>query len=142
MSEALEPVASTDCMSVTCPLPTNLKHGPSSMIRVHRGLDTAGPKLLYQAERLERLAADMRRIAAGDWPRAEDLNSAPVMDFWSLGSVTIPTLEGISQGHPRIPAGPTTSTEVWAIDVHAGWARTLSRFYRLGERQAGFNPHD
>lgn len=112
------------------------------MIRVHRGLETAGPKLLYQAERLERLAADLRGMAAGSRPSAEDLTAAPVMDLWHLGAVSIPTLEGISQGHPRLPAGPTTSTEVWAIDLRAGWARTLSRLYRLGECTDGTDIRD
>jgi hypothetical protein len=112
------------------------------MIRIHRGLDTAGPKLLYQAERLEQLAADMRRMAAGGWPRTEDLNSAPIIDFWNLGSVSIPTLEGVTKGHPRLPAGPTTTTEVWSIDLHQGWARTLSRLYRLGECMDGTDRHD
>lgn len=112
------------------------------MIRVHRGLDVAGPKLLYQAERLEKLAADMRRMAAGDWPRAEEYNSAPIMDLWNLGSVAIPTLEGISQGHPHLPMGPTTTTEVWCIDLHRGWARTLSRLYQLGECMDGTDRHD
>ncbi|WP_422394811.1 DUF6634 family protein [Pelagibacterium nitratireducens] len=36
------------------------------------------------------------------------------------------------QAHPYLDNGPIVTSEVYALDHAAGWARTFSRFYRLG----------
>ena len=43
-------------------------------------------------------------------------------------------LIGVVSGHPSIADGWCTTSVVLAADEAAGWARTVSRYYRLGPR--------
>jgi len=44
-----------------------------------------------------------------------------------------PALAGATTGHPLLGDCPIIRTsELFAIDADRGWARTYSRFYRLG----------
>jgi hypothetical protein len=91
-------------------------------------------KLRRDAEKLERLAADLRRIADGVEPPPEELEKAPVIDGWVVGQTTHLCLVGRVKGHPEIPDTHLTRTsDLWFIDYKARWARTLSRFYKLGD---------
>ncbi len=91
-------------------------------------------KLRRDAEKLERLAADLRRIADGVEPSPEELEKAPVIDRWVVGQMTHLCLVGRVIGHPDIEDTHLTRTsDLWFIDYKKGWARTLSRFYRLGD---------
>lgn len=67
-------------------------------------------------------------------PPSSDLELAPQIDFWRpvLVASTVPCLFGFVTGHPRLGIGPTRTSWLIGIDANAGWARTLSRFYRLG----------
>ena len=105
------------------------------MILLHRGLDRARPILLAEADRLEQLARDLRAIAQGTSPTPADLDAAPVVDQWRWSSRTMRTVIGTLHGHPRLADGPVHTTEVWAVDVERRWARTLSRFYVLGDQR-------
>jgi len=107
------------------------------MIEALAGCDLARLNLLFEARRLERLARDMRVIAAGLAPTEEDLASAPIVDGWRFGIRVMTSLEGTSIGHPRVPDGPLYTTEAWVIDPARRWARTLSRYYVLGAPRAG-----
>lgn len=49
------------------------------------------------------------------------------------------TVIGMGQGHPRLPDGAVHTTELWAVDLERGWARTLSRFYVLGQQHGERN---
>jgi hypothetical protein len=111
------------------------------MIYLHHGLDHARPLLLSEADRLERLARDLRSIAGGSSPTPADLDAAPVIDHWYWGNRSLKTMVGTLQGHPRVPDGPVMTTEVWTVDLQAKWARTLSRFYVLGDQREG-GTHD
>jgi hypothetical protein len=72
-------------------------------------------------------------IVASGAPPADDLLRAPALDWWRPTTRTAPALIGLVAGHPRLRAGATTMTsELFAIDADAGWARTWSRLYRLG----------
>ena len=104
------------------------------MITLHAGIERARPFLLFEAERHERLAADLRGIADGTAPTKDVLDAAPVADRWALAKRPVPTIVGLTVGHPRLPDGPIFTTDVIAIDLVGGWARTLSRFYVLGQR--------
>jgi hypothetical protein len=84
-----------------------------------------------EAARLDRLAADLRRLAGGVMPTAEELASAPVLHAWQLRTWPRPCLSGVGRNHPRLRPGRITTTDLWVIDADAGWARTLSRYYRL-----------
>lgn len=101
------------------------------MITLPQGGASARAALLREAARLERLAADLNRLANDAAPSDAELLSAPVLNEWRFHSIRIAGLTGLSAGHPRLPDGPIFTTEVWAIDRTAGWARTLSRWYRL-----------
>ncbi|WP_458098445.1 DUF6634 family protein [Roseomonas sp. WA12] len=84
-----------------------------------------------EAARLERLAADLRRLTGGIMPTPEELEASPALHAWQLTTRPVPCLSGIGLGHPRLRQGPIVTTDVWVIDAGAGWARTLSRYYRL-----------
>ena len=107
------------------------------MIEALPGCDLARLNLLFEADRLERLARDMRSIADGSVPTDRDLEAAPIVDGWRYGYRSMTSIEGTSIGHPRLPDGPVHTTEVWIIDPARRWARTLSRLYVLGAPLAG-----
>lgn len=91
------------------------------------------------ADRLEKLAHDLRRLAAGP-PTEEDLRDAPLIR--TNGPVMRPVLclSGQIFGHPAIGHGNFSITsELFAIADDESWARTVSRFYRLRPLQEGDN---
>ena len=78
------------------------------------------------------LADDLQRIADGG-PSPADLRRAPLLDYWSLARRSEPALIGLVHGHPELGSGGTTLTSLAVVlDADAGWARTWSRYYRLG----------
>ncbi len=85
---------------------------------------------LREAERLERLAFDLRLIEAnGGRPTVDQLANAPELSAWRRSLRATHVLIGSVQGHPRIGPGPIMTSPLVADG--AGWARTLSRFYIL-----------
>ncbi|WP_408735169.1 DUF6634 family protein [Muricoccus aerilatus] len=74
-------------------------------------------------------------MAEGTSPTPADLHAAPVVDHWQWSSRTMRTVVGTVQGHPRLPDGPVLTTELWAVDLERRWARTLSRYYVLGDQR-------
>ncbi|WP_426954556.1 DUF6634 family protein [Muricoccus radiodurans] len=106
------------------------------MIQLHRGLVHARPLLVFEADRMERLAADLRTIAEGRAPQPHDLEESPVVERWRYVARTVPTIVGVGKGHPRLRDGFVQTTEILAIDLVGRWARTLSRYYVLGEERS------
>ena len=86
------------------------------------------------AEKLAGLAADVAAIKAGEGPAPTDLLGAPVLDHWSLEPYQAQLLAGNTRGHPRLRTGPVRTSMAVLVDEDEGWARTLSRFYRLGSK--------
>ncbi len=82
---------------------------------------------------LTNLLHDIRDLRVGDIPRSLDLEAAPTVDQWSHGLIPARCLVGSVRGHP-IRARVHTSQLVM-IDPEHGWARTWSRYYRLGTRE-------
>lgn len=78
------------------------------------------------------LARDLRRLAAGTAPSPAELAAAPVVTNWRVGIRPVPALIGRVDGHPLLPRGPLTSSELIVLDRSRGVARTLSRWYVLG----------
>lgn len=76
------------------------------------------------------------RIAAGFVPGETELANAPLLSSWvveaQFGGAA--HLIGMVSGHPSVPDGWCTTSVVLAVDVDAGWTRTLSRYYRLGPK--------
>jgi hypothetical protein len=69
-------------------------------------------------------------------PTAAELAAAPVISSWVMTihpGDDLPSLFGIVVNHPLIADGKSAITsELVAMDRAAGWARTRSRYYRLG----------
>ena len=82
--------------------------------------------------RVEQLAADLDVIAQGGLPSEQDLASAPFIDAWTVALRPAPCLVGVCGNHPRLHGPMVTTTDLWVFAPDLGWARTLSRFYRLG----------
>lgn len=80
---------------------------------------------------LRRVADDLERTARSGPSRAE-LQKAPVLMQWSLAQGGMPVLVGIVNGHPRLGPGPIRTSPVFHVSDDRTWARTLSRWYRLG----------
>lgn len=88
----------------------------------------------YQLERLSALVADMEEIRKGS--SVEDLaGEAPHLDRWALGKRPAACLIGYTSGHPVLPGtGRLIATsDLCLISEDGRWARTLSRWYRLGD---------
>ncbi len=77
----------------------------------------------------------LRAIAAAETgPTEEDLAQAPVLSNWKAaispdGHVL---LWGEVANHPLLGNASIHTSQLIAIDPDAGWARTASRWYRLG----------
>ena len=88
--------------------------------------------ILHNVVRVEQLAADLELIARGELPSDQDLSSAPFIDAWTVALRPMPCLVGMCGDHPRLNGPLVTTTDLWVFAPYLGWARTFSRFYRLG----------
>jgi len=85
---------------------------------------------------LENLTHDLRSLNQGKPPSEQELRSCPLLDQWSFGFLPIPCLVGAVYQHPALGSLPNIHTsELILMDPARRWARTWSRFYRLGSRQ-------
>lgn len=80
---------------------------------------------------------DAAKLSSGWRPGESELAEAVFIENWDVHASDrepLPYLSGVSLGHPRIPDGRvmTTSPVLW-LDADAKLARTVSRWYRLGE---------
>ena len=81
------------------------------------------------------LADALARIASDGGPSPDDMADAPtITDHVIVGGRVVPVLFGSVQNHPRLRGHLVRTSEVYAIDNEAGWARTWSRYYRLAPR--------
>jgi hypothetical protein len=64
-----------------------------------------------------------------------------MLDQWMIAQRLVPCLAGRSSGHPILmgKGRPIATSDLWLISEDGQWARTLSRWYRLGRpvRQDG-----
>lgn len=72
--------------------------------------------------------------AAEAGPFKIDLLNAPVLDVWRplISAHGHVVLWGKVSGHPHLGDDDITTSRLIAIRPDAGWARTASRWYRLG----------
>lgn len=90
-------------------------------------------------ERVRRLAADLENLKKGQDPDPAVIQGSPYIHQWVLDTRPVPCLRGYIDGHPNVRAGRMAVTSdlwVWAPDH--GYARTLSRWYRLGAQGNAF----
>lgn len=93
--------------------------------------------------RLRRLADDLDRIAADMAPTSAELAQAPLLVDWRLTVLLSGlSLTGFVAGHPLLGSKNIVTSPVWVLDPDLAWARTLSRFYRLGVSAGGAIPKD
>lgn len=93
--------------------------------------------------RLRRLADDLDRVAAGVAPTAAELAQAPLLVDWRLAVLLSGlSLTGFVAGHPILGARTIVTSPLWVLDPDLTWARTLSRFYRLGVHAGGAIPKE
>ncbi|MTE01936.1 ATP-dependent Lon protease [Paracoccus sp. YIM 132242] len=93
------------------------------------------------AEQRHHLTLAMTAIAAAETgPDPEDLAAAPALDLWRpLATLDLAlVLWGHVSGHPRFAPGPIVTSRLIALNRQDGWARTLSRWYRLAEPFTAF----
>lgn len=96
-----------------------------------------------ELELLRHLVADLERIRHGGAPTRRELAEAPFLDDWSLGMRFQLCLTGTVHGHPSIARGHRSVTShLHLFAPHHGYARTMSRFYRLGEPADGEEESD
>ncbi|MBE1203697.1 DUF6634 family protein [Aminobacter carboxidus] len=102
--------------------------------------DDQGPEFVRGMERMLSLAADMERIQRGVRPEAMAGNEVPILDRWVLTKRPAPCLAGLSTGHPKLVGENRAigTSDLWIISVDFEWARTLSRWYRLGRPASQF----
>jgi len=100
-----------------------------------------GEDLDKEIVRLERLLIDLRHIRVHGAPDEISLHAAPVLDRWSLSFTTTLCLVGCSTGHPILPGTDRyiATSDLCVISERGSWARTRSRYYRLG-RKSNMNP--
>jgi hypothetical protein len=75
---------------------------------------------------------DLSWLECGVRPTAEDLDDAPILHEWRFHSIRSTVLEGIVVGHPSLRDGPVRTSMLFYCDKERTFARTLSRYYRLG----------
>jgi hypothetical protein len=105
--------------------------------------DKPDADFVRQLERLAALVADVERVHRGVPPEAMAGDDAPILDRWILGKRAVPCLAGLSTGHPELIGQnrPIYTSDLWLLSRDQGWARTLSRWYRLGRpaERSGLN---
>lgn len=81
---------------------------------------------------LESLTGDLVSVRDGKFNFA-DIENAPVLKHVSVVHRPMQCLEGVVEGHPRLPDGHRIVTsQLWAAcNAQVLFARTLNRWYRI-----------
>lgn len=84
--------------------------------------------------RYRKLADDLEKLAQGNWPNIQENSDAPFLEQRRLAVRPVPILVGLVSGHPILPGirREIITSELVALSARLGWARTRSRWYRLG----------
>jgi hypothetical protein len=99
-------------------------------------LDLATPDGRRQRERLAEMLRDLDRLRGGWVPSNHDFDAAPRLTHWRSVEIfgsRLPALFGLCEGHPVLGSRAIMTSPMVAFDGESyRWARTVSRFYRLG----------
>lgn len=82
--------------------------------------------------KLRTLADDLERIAAGHIPSDAELGSAARLSLYELVKRPVLSLYGLNEFHPNLVGDTVQTTQIWVLNEEQGWARTYSRYYKLG----------
>ncbi|MCR6672728.1 DUF6634 family protein [Devosia ginsengisoli] len=91
-------------------------------------------EMIKTVTKLEALSGDLRHIMNGVVPDEELLRAAPILENWSVRPAPFPVLVGNVSGHPKLMDGEIVTSQLFLIEDRQNWARTFSRYYRLGEQ--------
>ncbi|SFM13598.1 hypothetical protein SAMN03159423_5569 [Bradyrhizobium sp. NFR13] len=82
---------------------------------------------------LTSLLGDIRDLRTEEIPCSMDLRVAPIIDKWSYSLIPAGCIAGSVHGHPILGnCAHVHTSQLILIDPENGWARTWSRYYRLG----------
>ena len=103
------------------------------MVIFDSGKDGQSAAFELELAGLAALVADFEKIGRGI-PPEHLAGDAPILDRWIGAQRAIPCLVGLSSGHPILSgeARPITTSDLWLLSKDRRWARTMSRWYRLG----------
>ncbi|CAB4325369.1 MULTISPECIES: DUF6634 family protein [Brucella] len=83
---------------------------------------------------LEKLVNDLKFLRAGKQPDLNLLDNSPLLNDWVRATRSLPCLEGMVLEHPKLGSRRLiTTSELFYVDPQLHFARTYSRFYRLGK---------
>lgn len=100
---------------------------------IYVGREGAQAKALNEKlGKLTGLCLDLERIRAGVLPVPEQLDDAPLLDNYEFVQRGTLALQGFVTGHPLVGTASVMTSDLHLFAPDLGWARTLSRFYRLG----------
>ena len=100
------------------------------------------PRVLLTARSVQALARDLRSLEQRIPPTIEQRMEAPIIEQWMVTYRLEPALVGMVSGHPIRADGRAVTSGLYYLDTEQKFARTLSRYYRLGrpkEVQANFH---
>lgn len=98
----------------------------------------ASQVFLDELDRLKCLVEDMEKIAVGVEPgQIVTGRKTPTLNNWAAATRNVCVLTGVASGHPLLPGDDRSivTSSLWLIAVDGSWARTRSRWYRLGEER-------
>jgi hypothetical protein len=104
------------------------------MIILTENSASAHARMSQEIDRLSRLVSDLQAIRDGRSPTTSDLKEAPLLGNWERGTRPAACLFGNVFDHPMLPGmgRSIVTSDLWVLAADHGWARTLSRWYRLG----------
>lgn len=96
-------------------------------------------RLRSEAARFSAVATDLTALAERRILTSSDAlfpEEAPLIDMWQISSRPATCLIGASSGHPLLVGSRIviTTSDLVALSETLGWARTRSRWYRLGNK--------
>jgi hypothetical protein len=96
------------------------------------------PAFDFEQARLAALLSDMEMLRAGI-PPADLATDAPLLDRWLVAVRPASCLLGQSTGHPLLPGigREIVTSDLMLMSRDRSWARTMSRWYRLGRPAGG-----
>jgi len=103
------------------------------VVRWKRG-DGNSPGFERLLGKLDRLVADMKALRDGSLPEELAGVEPPILDRWTPAFGHSVYLVGLSTGHPKLIGENRliSTSELMLVSEDQTWARTLSRWYRLG----------
>ena len=92
-----------------------------------------------EIQRMEKLVDDLWRVSLIPILKSFEIPDAPLLDHWLPASRTVPCLMGLTTGHPELTGQGRAiiTSDLVLFSESAGFARTRSRWYRLGKKSNG-----